>query len=121
MFIPPKGRAWFREAEACIRGALGYQEFLFRGKVKVDFMLVPPTARMFDIDNRDKALFDVLQKACLIMDDAQIYTSERWKLDKQPKGCYAGAYIRVQALPNDYGEILTEDLRLQWEAYCTSM
>lgn len=44
---------------------------VFEGKLEIAIVLFAPNRRKFDVDNRVKAVFDVLQKAGIVLDDNQ--------------------------------------------------
>ena len=105
--MKPKAKAWHAVALAVIRMTPGYRLHLFPegSRIRVSHALVSPTNHKFDLDNRDKAIYDALQKSKLIHNDVQIYAGDRVKYDKQPGGEHAGVYILVERLPDDFGTV----------------
>ncbi len=112
MFITDQGVAWFAEACALLQAHEAYRlhKWGWWGRVGMSFALVPPTARAYDVDNRDKVLCDALEKSGLVVNDAQVYIGDRVKFDKQPKGRYAGVYVGLNLLDPATGSVFPGEL-----------
>lgn len=100
-------RNWHEFALWTIRATPGFRVGLFPAgcRVRVSHALVPPTAHALDLDNRDKAIGDALQRSGLVHNDVQIYAGDRVKYDKQPGGVHAAAYVLVERLPDTFGAV----------------
>lgn len=106
-YISPRHRAWYEIVQEMVQEAPGFRPcgelFTAEDRLRVDYALVPPSRRALDLDNRDKLVYDVLQRSGLIANDGQIYAGERVKFDKQGRGKHAGIYVWVSVLPPDFG------------------
>jgi len=66
--LSARGREWFKDAQ----GSLLSQRLhgiCCEGPSHVSVALVPPTKRLYDIDNKSKALLDALVKNAVILED----------------------------------------------------
>lgn len=106
VYLSGKLCTWFDAATAVIRMTPGYREHLFPDgmPVRVLHALVPPNRQTFDLDNRDKAIYDALQKSGLMFNDRDIMDGRRVKFRRQPHGRHAGVYVLVEELPAGFGE-----------------
>jgi Holliday junction resolvase RusA-like endonuclease len=107
VYLSGRVENWFDAAAAVIRATPGYRRHLFpKGMpVRVLHALVPPSRQSFDLDNRDKAIYDALQKSGLLYNDSQIADGRRLKFHRQPHGQHAGVYVLVEELPEDFGRV----------------
>lgn len=61
-----------RKYRANVQAAIGLRPKKLVGPLMALITLYPPNAQRSDVDNRQKAIFDAIQKAGLIEDDVQI-------------------------------------------------
>jgi len=89
-------RIWYAAAIEKIKNHPGYRAPLFppEARLEVRLLLVPRTARAFDVDNFCKAVYDALEKSELIGNDSQIFEASQVKVDR-PGDLTPGAYLRV--------------------------
>lgn len=68
--VSSSGRKYQTDVTASV--LLAGRPATFKGRLKIDVVLHPPTLHKRDIDNPIKALFDALVKAMVMEDDSQI-------------------------------------------------
>lgn len=59
-----------------------------RGPVRIKLIAHPPDRRRYDLDNREKALFDALEAAKVIENDAQVVSKTADKAEPVTGGAY---------------------------------
>lgn len=69
LITSPVARAYYAAGQEALKGQVSAP---LTGRLGVRLELCPPTRRPFDIDNRTKSVLDLLQKAGVLLDDAQI-------------------------------------------------
>ena len=65
------------------------------GPVSVEIRLYGPSRRSYDVDNRGKAVLDLLQHAGVIEDDKQVH---HLVLHRGPRRDGGGAWVRLQPM-----------------------
>lgn len=105
--ISEAGHNWFATAIELVRARpdFAWNKYGEGQKVRVDHVLVAGDNRSWDLDNRDKALYDLLEKSGLLFNDVQVFAGFRQKFLKQNGGQNAGAYVTVTRLPGNYGKV----------------
>lgn len=97
VFKPPRVRNW--EVRALWEIKEQYAGKPLEGKLSVYVELILPNHRRRDIDNMLKSLWDVLEKAGVIVNDSQIY--EVRTLKRVIRG-QQGTLIRLQPFCEDF-------------------
>lgn len=105
VYLKPEARKWYRAAIAAIHANAGYVQHRWHdgARLRVGVVLVPPTNRKCDIDNRIKPVHDALEKSGLIQNDNMIKAGEQILLGKLVGGA-AAAYVYVEKLPDTFGD-----------------
>lgn len=82
-----------------------------KGRLEVKVMLLPPTRRKFDIDNRMKALLDALEHAGVYLDDGQIdrLEIERWDIVNRGTAVVEISEVQMQSGRRDVSEEALHD------------
>lgn len=92
--LSARGREWFRDAQ----GSLLSQKvhgICVEGPSHVSVALCPPTKRLYDIDNKGKALLDALVKGAVILEDNCNHV-RKLTLEHIPEAeTQPGAYITI--------------------------
>lgn len=93
--LSARGREWFKDAEASVLNQIGSLFLELEGPLHVSVALCPPTKRLYDIDNKSKAILDALVKNSVILDDDCSYV-RKLTLEHIPEADTApGAYVTI--------------------------
>jgi len=88
-YLLPHARAFRRSVGWLVSVASdGWGRLPITGPVRVQLQAFPPDRRRYDLDNREKAIFDALEAAGVIKDDSQVVEKAAKKMEPVTGGAY---------------------------------